>query len=90
MTRDTARKPVPRINTYLKYGFVITEHEVHLCPRCGDILNAGPNYQPKYCSQCGQRVTFDGIVWKPDKTLGYLPIKQRGGINNEQKPHRMV
>lgn len=24
------------------------------CPRCNHVLNAGPNFQPKYCSECGQ------------------------------------
>lgn len=28
-----ARKPIARKITYLKYGFVITEHENHHCPR---------------------------------------------------------
>ena len=50
-----ARKPIARKITYLKYGFVITEHENHYCPRCNHVLNAGPNYQPKYCNQCGQK-----------------------------------
>lgn len=83
MTGNTARKPAASIDTYLKYGFVITEQESYHCPRCSHILNAGPGYQPNYCSQCGQHVTFEGITWKPDRTVGYLPIKQRGGISNE-------
>lgn len=65
-----ARKPIAREITYLKFGFVITEHENHYCPRCNHILNAGPNYQPKYCDQCGQKVSFAGIIWKEDKELG--------------------
>ena len=90
MIRDTARKPISRKRTYLKFGFVITETESYYCPTCSHVLNAGPGYQPRYCSQCGQRVTFDGIAWKKEKTLGYLPMKQRGGAGNEQKPDRMV
>lgn len=66
-----ARKPIARKITYLKYGFVITEHENHYCPRCNHVLNAGPNYQPKYCDQCGQKLSFSGIRWKEDVQLGY-------------------
>lgn len=66
-----ARKPILRKITYLKFGFVITEHENHYCPRCNHILNAGRNYQPKYCDQCGQKISFSGIVWKEDRHLGY-------------------
>lgn len=66
-----ARKPIAREITYLKFGFVITEHEYQHCPRCNHILNAGPNYQPKYCDQCGQKLNFFGIRWKEDVQLGY-------------------
>lgn len=66
-----ARKPIARKITYLKFGFVITERENHYCPRCNRVLNAGPNYQPKYCDQCGQKLNFSGIKWKEDKELGF-------------------
>lgn len=66
-----ARKPIARKITYLKFGFVITEQENHYCPRCNHVLNAGPNYQPKYCDQCGQKLNFFGIKWKEDKKLGF-------------------
>ncbi len=84
MLKNIARKPIPRTETYLKYGFVITEHEYHHCPRCNHILNAGHNYQPKYCGQCGQKLNFSGVKWKEDKELGFSgrrdvnePIKNR-------------
>ena len=73
--KGIARRPVPKILTYLKYGFAITEHDIYCCPRCTKTLNAGPNYQPKYCDQCGQKVSFAGIIWKEDKELGF---KKRG------------
>ena len=66
-----ARKPISKMMTYLKYGFVITEHEYYHCPRCNHILNAGPNYQPKYCDQCGKKLNFSGVKWKKDKELGF-------------------
>ena len=46
-------------------------NENHYCPRCNHVLNAGPNYQPKYCDQCGQKLSFSGIRWKEDVQLGY-------------------
>lgn len=84
MLMNIARKPIPKTDTYLKYGFVITEHEKYLCPRCKSALNAGPNYQPRYCDQCGQKINFTGIKWKEDKELGFAerrdvhePVKDR-------------
>jgi len=76
MLRDIERKPLPKIQTYLKYGFVITDHDVYCCPNCKKVLNAGPNYQPRYCSQCGQRVTFAGVEWREDRKKGY--VDERG------------
>lgn len=66
-----ARPPHKEKVQYLKYGFVITECMSYLCPRCGCVLNTGPNYQPKYCDQCGQRVDFTKIKWKPDREIGF-------------------
>lgn len=71
MSKETAMKPIERIANYLKYGFAITEHQYMDCPRCGHPMNAGPNYQPRYCDQCGQRVSFNGVIWKEDRHLGY-------------------
>lgn len=66
-----ARKPVARTMRYKKYGFVITEHHCYGCPRCREILNAGPNYQPRYCDRCGQKINFSGVVWTKDRELGF-------------------
>ena len=75
MSKETAMKPIERIANYLKYGFAITEHQYMDCPRCGHVLDAGPDYQPKYCGQCGQRVSFHGAIWKEDRHLGYISEK---------------
>ena len=75
--KENARKPTIEVKTYLKYGFVITEHQFFYCPKCEYSLNASPNYQPNYCEECGQRVTFAGVEWKNDKVLGYLSREQR-------------
>lgn len=76
--KNMARKPLPKADVYLKFGFVITECENQHCPRCNHILNAGPNYQCKYCDQCGQKIDFSGIIWKKDKCLGYAERKVIG------------
>lgn len=68
--KNIARRPAARTEMYLKYGFVITECEKYLCPRCGSILSAGSNYQLRYCNQCGQKVSFKGTEWKEEKGLG--------------------
>lgn len=67
-----AMKPVQRSETHTKYGLVLIKVENYFCPRCRHVLSAGPMYQPRYCDQCGQRVRFDGIVWKAPETIGYV------------------
>ena len=39
------------------------------CPRCNHVLNAGPNFQPKYCSECGQKIDFSEVKWEEEKIL---------------------
>ena len=53
-----AMKPIFRTKQYIKYGFVKMEHEYCCCPKCRNILNAGPNYQPEFCDRCGQALDF--------------------------------
>lgn len=67
-----ARKPISRMGTYHKYGFVLTLHHYCCCPRCENVLTVGPNYQPKYCSECGQRIDFSDVKWQEEKQLGYV------------------
>ena len=66
-----ARSPVIKNGTYKKFGFVVTLSQYCYCPRCNHILNAGLDYQPKYCDRCGQRVDCSNVSWKEDVTLGY-------------------
>lgn len=73
MIKHMARKPILKRETYLKYGFVLTERERPLCPQCGSVLNAGPGYQPKRCGQCGQKIAFKKVTWKEEKPLRYMP-----------------
>ena len=87
--KSVAREPVSKVETYLKFGFVITEIERYYCPRCGHCLNVGSDYQCEYCSQCGQRLTFDGITWKEEKDLRCVPYEQWGNIC-ESLENRMV
>ena len=79
-----AMEPISKIRTYLKYGFVITDHEYQYCPRCNHVLNAGHNYQPKYFDHCGQKLDLSRLKWKEDKEIGFAersdmnePIKNR-------------
>ena len=69
--RNTPMKPVERIGRYLKYGFVVTEHQFFDCPACGYTLGIGPNYQPMFCDCCGQRISYSGIRYRKDRDLGY-------------------
>lgn len=77
MFRFFKRKPQTKRVTYNKFGFVITETTYCYCPKCNEVLNAGPNYQPKNCSNCGQKLDFRGMQWKPDKQLGYAKEEVR-------------
>ena len=67
-----AMKPIFRTKQYIKYGFVKMEHEYCCCPKCRNILNAGPNYQPNYCSECGQRVDFAYVQWEEEIPIGRI------------------
>ena len=78
ISKETAMEPIERVAVYLRYGFVMMEHQYMDCPRCGHTLNVGPEYQPKYCDQCGQRVSFDGVIWREDRYLGYA---EKGGCS---------
>ena len=64
-------KPVAESFEYLKFGFVKTKAVRYRCPACNDILCAGPNYQPKFCGECGQKLDFDGVVYADEEFLGY-------------------
>ena len=50
---------------YLKFGFVPTLTTQVLCDNCNNSLNAGPNYQPKFCPECGAKVPdLSNVEWK--------------------------
>ena len=64
-------QPVPETYEYRTFGFVITRAVRHRCPACNAVLSAGPDYQPKFCGGCGQRVDFTGVTFPEEETLGY-------------------
>lgn len=66
-----AKRPVIKTGTYSKFGFVLTLHEFCCCPRCRNVLNAGPDYQPNYCDKCGQKINFSNVKWKKEQTIGF-------------------
>lgn len=74
-----AKKPIEGKMRYLKYGFVHMESKTYCCPECRKILNAGPNYQPKYCCECGQELDFTEIKWGSDKQIGYKEEEENYG-----------
>lgn len=77
MPKFIARKPKIKHGTYNKYGFAITLHQHCICPRCNHILNAGPDYQPDYCSKCGQHVNCADVPWEEEVQLGYVRKEER-------------
>ena len=95
-----ARRPISNVETYTQMGKYIIKAVFYYCPRCQQRQNAGPNYQPRYCDRCGQRINFDGITWKEEKFIGYvedakrrqreLEENERAGIKSEQIENRMV
>jgi hypothetical protein len=64
-------KPIPESYEYLKFGFCKTRATRFLCPACRAVLNAGPNYQPRFCGECGQSVDFSGVTFPEPEFLGY-------------------
>ena len=75
--KNKGLKPIIRTESYLKYGFIKTECESYYCPKCGFVLNAGPNYKPNFCSNCGQRIDFSGTIWTEEREQGIDPEKFR-------------
>lgn len=55
-------KPIPGRITYMKYGLFSTEADIYICKRCKKMLNAGPNFKPRYCSNCGQKIKWEGVL----------------------------
>lgn len=77
MFRNIARKPLIKTEDYLKYGFSPVVQKSYCCPRCGHSLNAGPEYAPRYCGQCGQHVTFKGMEGVMQRGKGHEPVADR-------------
>lgn len=62
-------KPTEYTAEYKKFGLVMIRIHGHKCGECGAILNAGPNWQPKCCEECGTKVDWSDVVWIPDEEL---------------------
>ena len=65
------KAPTWKMVEYKKYGFCKTRFQAFYCPECENQLNAGPEYQPKRCDNCGIKLDFSGIEYKPEEFLGY-------------------
>lgn len=59
-----------REEVYLKFGFSPTFITKVTCNKCGHIINAGPNYKPKFCDMCGATITdnLDKVDWQDGET----------------------
>ncbi len=68
---SNANAPVIKYTEYLKFGFVKTRFQDFYCPHCGKQLNAGWNYQPKFCAECGQLLDFSEVTYEEEEFLGY-------------------
>lgn len=66
------KKPIEKPYTYIKFGFVKTRATLYRCPTCNNSLNAGPNFQPKCCSACGQPIDFSDTKWKKEEFVEYV------------------
>lgn len=62
-------KPIIIKKDYMKWGFLPTRFQAFLCPNCKTILNAGPEYQPKFCAECGIKLDFTGIVYEKEEHI---------------------
>ena len=56
--------PIITKREFLEFGFVPARFQAFICPGCKGILNAGPDYQPKFCPECGLKLDFAGIVFE--------------------------
>lgn len=62
-------KPMIFFQEYLKYGLFRTKVMLTKCPCCESTLNAGPSYQPEFCSDCGKKLDWSDIKWVPEESL---------------------
>ncbi len=62
-------KPIITKREYMKWGFVPTRFQAFICPACNDVLNAGRDYQPRFCAKCGAKLDFTGITFEDDEDL---------------------
>ncbi len=73
-----AKTPLVEFDTYKKFGNLPTKYQKFICPKCKNVINAGPNYQPRYCSSCGQKLKFDNIEYVNEEHKILLENKLNG------------
>lgn len=66
MLKCKAEMPYRSFYTYEKFPGKYYCHETWNCPRCRHVLNAGPNFQPNYCDNCGQKLDFNHVEFEED------------------------
>lgn len=54
---------------YLKYGFSPAIDTQIYCDNCNHLINAGPDYRPRFCDMCGAPIkeNLDKVNWKNDE-----------------------
>lgn len=70
--REAPAVPLTRFKKHAKYGFALTEAQVAYCPACKHELNAGPDYMPKRCEECGQLLDWNDYSWSEPKFIKYV------------------
>lgn len=78
--------PKTRFKKYKKYGFSLTRVQVAYCPACDHHLNAGPNFMPKRCNECGQLLDWNGYSWTPDEFLKYVDRSDDSEVDDFDRP----
>ena len=80
---------------YLKYGNSPTICTRIYCNNCRHIINAGPNYKPKFCDMCGAPIVdnLDKVEWKEEDVafvdyINYLLNTQPDWIIRKVKSER--
>lgn len=72
---------------FLQMGFVPTLTTQVRCDNCNSILNAGPNYQPKFCPECGAKVPdLSKVEWKNE----HVPYIQYIEFLFETEPDNII
>ena len=66
---DLSHKPIMEFYTYKKFGLASFRAQRFICPNCGEILNAGPHYQPNFAPDCGCALDWSDIKFVAEERI---------------------